>query len=134
RNPRPVWPVVQLVRELVKNLLQLEEPQERARMIRIVWKNASLGCAAIIATQISAEKRVARVALPAADADLAGSLVEPFRLHAERRRRIGERPQHSCDVAQRTGLGASLGQRPGRFALEVDDHEIVARRSQHLAE
>ena len=37
------------------------------------------------------------------------------------------------DVAERAVLDAALADRPGRLALEVDDHE-VATRVQHLAE
>src|SRR5207244_13005726 len=76
RNPRPVRPVVQLVRELVKHLLQLEEPEQRLHVLRIRRRDCALGAhVTTITFQISAENRVARVALPAADATLAGSVV-----------------------------------------------------------
>ena len=60
---------------------------------------------------------------------------DPSRRPAEddRIRRVVERPQHPGDVAQRSALDAALAERPRRLALEIDDHEIVAR-VEHLAE
>ena len=44
---------------------------------------------------------------------------------AARRRGVGERAQHPGHVAQRAPLAPPLGQRPGRLALEVDDHPVA---------
>src|SRR5438270_11334772 len=48
-------------------------------------------------------------------------------------RRIMERTQHPGHVAQRAALDAALAQWPRRFALKVNDDEVVAGM-QHLAE
>ena len=44
-----------------------------------------------------------------------------------------ERAQHAGDVAQRRALDPALADGAGRLALEVDDHEVLAR-PQHLPE
>src|SRR5947209_10012880 len=42
-------------------------------------------------------------------------------------RRVVEGTQHARDVAQCAALDAPFAQRPRRLALEIDDHEIIAR-------
>ena len=41
-------------------------------------------------------------------------------------RGVVERADHARHIPQRRPLEAALAQRPGRLALEVDDHEVAA--------
>ena len=47
--------------------------------------------------------------------------------------RVVERAEHARDVAQRRALEPALADRARGLALEVDDHEVLAR-PEHLAE
>src|SRR5581483_9162749 len=68
----------------------------------------------------------------------AGALFEvlwgPLSAHDRHRRsHVGEGTQHAGNIPQRRALLATLEQRPGGLALEVDD-QPAARRMQRLAE
>src|SRR5262249_20698807 len=47
---------------------------------------------------------------------------------------ISKRAQHAGNVTQGRRLRATLLQRSRRLTLEIDDHEVVALRAQHLPE
>src|SRR5439155_18160765 len=114
-NPHPIRSVVELIRQLIERLLRLEEPQQRAGVLRIAGQNLDLrfhppACgghppASLFPTpashvpppthrappQISTQKRLTSIALPSADTELARRHVELLRLHTECRRGVGER-------------------------------------------
>ena len=114
----PVWPVVELVAQLVEHLLQLEELHEPAHVLEGFEEAAVLH-----RRGIGGEKGAPRLGLPGVErVGLGGAPL-----------RVAEGAQHSGHVAQRRVLAAAFGERPRRLALEVDDEEVVVRH-QHLSE
>src|SRR5687768_1226821 len=123
RNPDPIRPAIQLVRELVEDLFRLEQRNEPLDVARIAWQERGPW-----PFQVSREKRRPSVPLPFA----AGPRPLPPAL--DHRPRVRERAQHPRNVAQRTVLATTLDQRLRRLALEVDDHELAGCGAQYLAE
>jgi hypothetical protein len=127
RDADPVRPVVHLVAQFVERLVQLVPREQPARPQQRGQRGA------VSRVGVAAQERLPRLALPAGGERLQRGDVLRCARDATQGclRRVAERTQHAGHVAQRQLLGAPLVERSTRFALEVDDHEVVARH-QHL--